>query len=182
MRRCISRKRKAVKEIHPQRVLQDVRLSDDVATTAQDTVGCSPEIIPVDPFNDGSMPDNNDPDLFCHYSAHTSPCSSVVSGLRAVHTPPPNTPCFKESLTQPSSVPRCQHPTLTGHAPSPYSLDKISHNPVKTDNNTSLSQQSLTQPSSAASPSPIRAPDHTPHAATQEATRPKIFVVDSPPR
>ncbi|KAF8491942.1 DNA repair protein endonuclease SAE2/CtIP C-terminus-domain-containing protein [Gautieria morchelliformis] len=55
-------------------------------------------------------------------------------------------------------------------------------NPYEFGSAIPLSQQSLTQSSSMASPSPLRAPKDMPHAVTKEGAQPKVFAIDSPPR
>jgi hypothetical protein len=166
---------KVMEEVGPRIVTQDVPLSDNIIP-AQD------EGVVTKPLNDISVHDDHrTTDQPAHHTASTPPCSPLKSEPKDTLGLPPISHCVEESLTQPSSVPTFTQPAISPHVPGTRSLT-IHKDPYEYGSAIPLSQQSLTQSSSMASPSPVRAPKDMLHALTKEVSQPKVFAIDSPPR
>jgi hypothetical protein len=156
IQRRISRKRKAMEQIGPHLCPQGEDLGDTSILAVDNEVVANPEDILAKPL------DNN-------------------LDTKDLLAPSPNRPRFEESLTQPSSVTASQRSVVTGQSLGPLSSTRP-RDPFVVNNDIPLSQQSLTQPSSPVSLSPVRVPKAMLRAIPQYVARPTVLVVDSPPR
>lgn len=182
MPRRISRKRKGTKEIRSQLFPQGVDLDDAPIPAVQDDIAAAPQDILVNPPSSRSMSNvRGTADQLPRHSTSPPPRFSMKFEARDLLAPPPSASRSQQSLTQSSSVSASQQPIKTdpSQAPDPSTGQR---DRFVVSNDIPLSQQSLTQPSSLASLSPVRAPENMLHEIPQDAVCPMVLAVDSPPR